>query len=350
MDFVLFTVRTLDWLPTLDFFFEPLLSLNCHLHDVGVSIRCSMGTPELRDFILSSRNDTSVWNDEYDDNNNNSTDFEEGSSWNGILIKMDSVAPVLIPITPEMNVTAYLVAALTGFLAFLLFFGCLLLCAQFGIITARRDAHGRIVFFAGRSVDGGMGTVLHNAANRLLTEAQVRQYLREEEFQKPDAEEGRGDLNGGAGDENCTEEEEGNACSCAICLDDFEDKEIVRVLPCGHKFHDDCVIPWLTERHSNCPLCKVDVLEHVLLEGESTEAGNPGTAACPTSSDQESQPSRRDERSGQSSFWTHIREFRGWRRLRLGSSDEEDSRRRDQPASSGILTEPVEDTDPSSTP
>jgi len=301
---------------------------------------------ELRDFLLSSLNETFVLDDEFDViDSSNSTGLEEGSSWNGILIEVDSIAPALIPIVPEMNVTAYLVAALTGFLAFLLFFGCILLCAQFGVITARRDERGRIVFFAGRSVNGGMGTVLQNAANRLLTEAQVREYLREEEFRKPDMEEGRGDLNG---DGDCMEEEEGNACSCAICLDDFEDKEIVRVLPCGHRFHDDCVIPWLTERHSTCPLCKVDVLEHVLSEGESKEESNAENAECPTSSDQP--PSRRDGRSGQSSFWTHIREFGGWRRLRSGSSDEEDSQRGDQAGSSGILTEPMEETDPSSTP
>jgi hypothetical protein len=43
---------------------------------------------------------------------------------------------------------------------------------------------------------------------------------------------------------------------CAICLSDFADGEIVRVLPvCGHRFHVDCVDRWLLSRCS-CPTCR----------------------------------------------------------------------------------------------
>jgi len=49
--------------------------------------------------------------------------------------------------------------------------------------------------------------------------------------------------------------------SCSICIDDFEDGETVRLLPrCGHAFHTDCIMPWLTERQGCCPLCKDSVL------------------------------------------------------------------------------------------
>jgi len=47
--------------------------------------------------------------------------------------------------------------------------------------------------------------------------------------------------------------------SCSICLDDYEQGEKLRLLPCGHFFHTDCVLPWLTERQDCCPLCKVKV-------------------------------------------------------------------------------------------
>ncbi|CAL9754790.1 unnamed protein product [Musa acuminata subsp. burmannicoides] len=43
---------------------------------------------------------------------------------------------------------------------------------------------------------------------------------------------------------------------CCICLYDFEDTDVLRLLPqCGHPFHLDCVDPWLRS-HSSCPICR----------------------------------------------------------------------------------------------
>eukprot|EP00592_Proboscia_alata_P000698 CAMPEP_0194377616 /NCGR_PEP_ID=MMETSP0174-20130528/32156_1 /TAXON_ID=216777 /ORGANISM="Proboscia alata, Strain PI-D3" /LENGTH=429 /DNA_ID=CAMNT_0039159101 /DNA_START=97 /DNA_END=1386 /DNA_ORIENTATION=+ len=53
--------------------------------------------------------------------------------------------------------------------------------------------------------------------------------------------------------------------SCSICLEDYNNEDILRVLPCKHPFHSDCILPWLTERSPNCPLCK----ERVSLESAS---------------------------------------------------------------------------------
>ncbi len=44
--------------------------------------------------------------------------------------------------------------------------------------------------------------------------------------------------------------------TCSICLDDFEKGEQLCVLPCGHLHHTECIMPWLTTRNANCPLCK----------------------------------------------------------------------------------------------
>lgn len=47
--------------------------------------------------------------------------------------------------------------------------------------------------------------------------------------------------------------------TCPICFDSFEDGQILRVLPCSHRFHALCVDPWLLNSSTHCPLCRVDL-------------------------------------------------------------------------------------------
>jgi Ring finger domain len=67
--------------------------------------------------------------------------------------------------------------------------------------------------------------------------------------------------------------------TCSICIDEFEQGEKVRLLPrCGHAFHTECILPWLTEQQGCCPLCKTGVLEKEEEGGgvrrvDSNEAG-----------------------------------------------------------------------------
>eukprot|EP01071_Lankesteria_metandrocarpae_P002125 Lankesteria_metandrocarpae@DN2095_c0_g1_i2.p2 len=42
---------------------------------------------------------------------------------------------------------------------------------------------------------------------------------------------------------------------CQICLSDYTAEDIIRCLPCFHKFHDNCVISWLINT-GDCPVCK----------------------------------------------------------------------------------------------
>ncbi|KAL0560802.1 hypothetical protein IC582_001216 [Cucumis melo] len=47
-----------------------------------------------------------------------------------------------------------------------------------------------------------------------------------------------------------------NSISCSICLEEFEDGEIGRILPnCDHFFHVGCIDQWL-HLHGSCPICR----------------------------------------------------------------------------------------------
>lgn len=47
---------------------------------------------------------------------------------------------------------------------------------------------------------------------------------------------------------------------CAVCLNEFEDDETLRLLPqCSHVFHPDCIDAWLAS-HVTCPVCRADLM------------------------------------------------------------------------------------------
>lgn len=49
------------------------------------------------------------------------------------------------------------------------------------------------------------------------------------------------------------------ALECAVCLNEFEDDETLRLLPkCDHVFHLECIDMWLAS-HTTCPVCRADL-------------------------------------------------------------------------------------------
>ncbi|XP_076005334.1 E3 ubiquitin-protein ligase RNF103 isoform X2 [Genypterus blacodes] len=46
-------------------------------------------------------------------------------------------------------------------------------------------------------------------------------------------------------------------CSeCVVCLENFVIEELLMGLPCGHAFHQQCIVVWLTEGRHCCPVCR----------------------------------------------------------------------------------------------
>lgn len=65
---------------------------------------------------------------------------------------------------------------------------------------------------------------------------------------------------------------------CMICLEEFQRGQVIRVLPCHHKFHDKCMRPWF-KKSIHCPLCRFDVKHHLNPRPAPCEAKSTDSAA-----------------------------------------------------------------------
>ena len=53
------------------------------------------------------------------------------------------------------------------------------------------------------------------------------------------------------------------SAQCSICLEGFQEKEVVKTLPCLHHFHASCIEEWLRREGQkvSCPVCKTPVFD-----------------------------------------------------------------------------------------
>lgn len=50
---------------------------------------------------------------------------------------------------------------------------------------------------------------------------------------------------------------------CCVCLEIMPPGEQVRILPCRHAFHHECINGWFKQSKFTCPMCKMDLKKHL---------------------------------------------------------------------------------------
>lgn len=83
--------------------------------------------------------------------------------------------------------------------------------------------------------------------------------------------------------------------TCPICLNEYEEGEKMRILPCEHAYHVECIDKWLLRNNRFCPVCKRRV-----LPGGSDSESDDGRETATTTSHVNHLPNE-DENSNESS-------------------------------------------------
>lgn len=76
--------------------------------------------------------------------------------------------------------------------------------------------------------------------------------------------------------------ESSSLSKCVVCLNEFQENDMLRLLPkCSHAFHLDCIDVWLLS-NSNCPLCRSTIsgrnryrLERIVAPSSSPQDPSP---------------------------------------------------------------------------
>jgi len=51
---------------------------------------------------------------------------------------------------------------------------------------------------------------------------------------------------------------------CPICLENFENQTKIKLLPCDHGYHSECIGPWIADHSDSCPVCRQSVTNRLV--------------------------------------------------------------------------------------
>lgn len=54
--------------------------------------------------------------------------------------------------------------------------------------------------------------------------------------------------------------------SCAITMDEFEQGQIITMLPCKHIFNNEAIEEWITKENASCPVCRFKLFSLEIIE------------------------------------------------------------------------------------
>lgn len=54
---------------------------------------------------------------------------------------------------------------------------------------------------------------------------------------------------------------DGERPECSVCQDEFDHSKVIKRTPCGHFFHEECLMQWLEQFSKTCPLCRSNIEE-----------------------------------------------------------------------------------------
>ncbi|EIE26579.1 hypothetical protein COCSUDRAFT_39634 [Coccomyxa subellipsoidea C-169] len=181
----------------------------------------------------------------------------------GIMMKkLMSPGTTVVRITPIADAVwmSMLLSAFAGVLA------VTVVVATFYFISGRRH---RI-----RNMPGRLGYSLLRGGDEGMTPAELRTlpiviHERHHHHHSHDYSHELVDLEAGIPSSNSSSEASsprgpkggGTLKTCAVCIEDYRDGEKLRVLPCKHRFHLECIDQWLSARKPLCPICKWDALQ-----------------------------------------------------------------------------------------